>query len=49
MTSSAATVDEYLAGLPDDRRAAIFAVREVILRNLPEGFEEGILYGMIGY
>jgi hypothetical protein len=46
---SARTVDEYLASLPPDRRAAISAVRDVILRNLPAGYEEGILYGMIGY
>ena len=38
--SKAATVDEYLAELPDDRRAAIAAVREVVLRNLPAGYEE---------
>jgi hypothetical protein len=49
MTSAAATVEEYLAALPDDRRAAIRAVREVILANLPEGFVEGMQYGMIGY
>jgi hypothetical protein len=45
----AETVDAYLASLPDDRRAAIAAVRAVILENLPEGYEEGIQYGMIGY
>lgn len=49
MTSKARTVSEYLAGLPAERRAAIKAVREVILRNLDPGFEEGIQYGMIGY
>src|SRR3954469_15434727 len=49
MTSAASTVDEYLAGLPDDRRAAISAVRKTILGNLPAGYEEGMQYGMIGY
>ena len=49
MTSQAKTVDEYLKALPGDRRAAIGAVREVILANLPEGFEERMNYGMIGY
>jgi hypothetical protein len=49
MKSDAATVDEYLAGLPDDRRQAISAVREVILENLPDGYEEGMQFGMIGY
>jgi hypothetical protein len=49
MTSQAKTVKEYLAGLPDDRRAVICAVRKVILENLPQGYEEGMQYGMIGY
>ena len=48
-TSTATTVDDYLASLPDDRRAAISAVRDVILRNLPDGYREGMAYGMIGY
>jgi hypothetical protein len=49
MTSKAKTVDEYLKSLPDDRREAISAVRKVILKNLPKGYEEGMQYGMIGY
>lgn len=49
MQSSATTVSAYLASLPDDRRAAIEAVRQVILDNLDDGFEEGMQYGMIGY
>jgi Domain of unknown function (DU1801) len=47
--SAAATVEEYLAELPEDRRAALSAVRDVILRNLPEGYVEGMGFGMIGY
>ncbi len=49
MRSKATTVDAYLAELPQDRREAIQAVREVILENLDEGYEEGMQYGMIGY
>lgn len=49
MQSKATTVDQYLASLPEDRRAAISAVRNVILENLDEGYEEGMQYGMIGY
>tara|TARA_Y100001934_G_scaffold262817_2_gene337739 strand:+ start:504 stop:1013 length:510 start_codon:yes stop_codon:yes gene_type:complete len=49
MQSKAATVDAYLAGLPGDRREAIETIRQVILKNLPSGYEEGMLYGMIGY
>jgi len=47
--SYAATVDEYLDELPDDRRRQIEAVRRVILANLPEGYEESMAWGMIAY
>ncbi len=47
--SASKTVKEYLAELPPDRRSAIQAVREVILKNLDKGYEEGMQYGMIGY
>jgi hypothetical protein len=49
VSSKAATLKEYLAGLPPDRRAVIQAVREVILKNLDPDYEEGMRYGMIGY
>lgn len=49
MQSKAATVQEYLAELPEERRTALEAVRRVIRNNLPEGYEEGMQYGMIGY
>jgi hypothetical protein len=49
MQSKATTVKAYLASLPPDRRAAIQAVREVILKNLDKDYEEGMSYGMIGY
>lgn len=49
MRSRAASVTEYLAALPADRRAALQAVRAVIRKNLNPGYEEGIQYGMIGY
>ena len=49
MQSKAATVDQYLAELPADRRAALQAVRKVILKNLDKQYEEGMQYGMIGY
>jgi hypothetical protein len=48
-TSTARTPEEYLDSLPEDRRAAVAAVRRVVLENLPDGFEEGMHYGMIGY
>lgn len=49
MTSNAATVEEYLAELTEDRRVAAEKMRAAILANLGEGYEEGIQYGHIGY
>jgi len=49
MQSKATTVEAYLAELPEDRRAAIKAVRKVVLANLDKDYEEGMSYGMIGY
>lgn len=40
---------EYIESLPEERRIAISAIREAILKNLPEGFSEVISYGMISY
>ncbi len=49
MQSSAITVPEYLDELPADRLEAIEVVRDVILDNLPEGYEETMNWGMITY
>ena len=49
MRSAAATVEEYLATLPEERRHAIEAVRNEILTNLPDGYEEAMNWGMIAY
>jgi hypothetical protein len=47
--SDADTVHEYLASSPQDRRGAIEQVRQVILDNLPDGYEEVMNWGMITY
>jgi hypothetical protein len=49
MQSKAKTVADYLKSLPEERRKAMAAVRDVILKNLPEGYEEIMQYGMISY
>ena len=46
---TASTVAQYLAALPADRRAAFSAVRKTINENLPDGYEEGMQFGMIGW
>ena len=49
MTSNATTPEAYIATLPEDRKAPIKKLRATILENLPEGFEEQMNYGMLGY
>lgn len=49
MQYEAATVDDYIDQIPEERKAPIRKLRKVILNNLPKGFEEGIQYKMIGY
>ncbi len=45
----AATVEEYVSALPDDRKATIQKLRTLFKKNLPKGYEECISYGVIGY
>ncbi len=49
MQSQALTPQEYVDGLPEDRKQAINKLRKVILENLPEGFCEVMGYGMLAY
>lgn len=49
MQSKAATVDQYVQDLPNDRIASITQIRNVLKENLPKGFEERMQYGMISY
>lgn len=49
MQSKATTPEQYLASLPDDRRAALSAVRAVFKKHLDRAYEERMSYGMIGY
>jgi len=49
MQSKATTPEQYLSELPDDRKAIITKLRQLILNNLPDGFEEEMSYGMLGY
>jgi uncharacterized protein YdhG (YjbR/CyaY superfamily) len=49
MTSAAVTVDEYMAQLPEERKAPMEKLRKTIKKNLPKGFKEEMGYGMMGY
>ena len=39
----------YISHIPEDKKAAFEELRKVIKNNLPDGFEEVMIYGMIGY
>lgn len=49
MQSKAATPDEYVSEISDDKHESFTLLRKTILENLPSGFAEEINYGMIGY
>ena len=41
--------EEYITQIPEDRIPYFKKLRQTILENIPEGFEEQMSYGMIGY
>lgn len=45
--SAARTPAEYLKSLPADRRATIAAVRDVVNRHIPAGYQESMNWGAI--
>ncbi len=49
MTAGARTAEEYIASLPEPQRSIVSTVRDLVQSNLPEGYQEGIEYGMIGW
>lgn len=49
MTGKPETVEEYLESLEPERRAVVSVVRDVVNRALPDGYEEALAYGMIGW
>ena len=48
-SSRARTVSEYLRELPEDRREVVSQVRDVILKNLSQGYKETMNWGMISF
>ena len=49
MQSKATTQEEYIKELPEERKEVISKLRSVINNNLPNGFVEGMSYGLISY
>ncbi len=49
MKIDAESPDEYVSKVPEERKEAFSRLRNTIRDHLPDGFEETINYGMIGY
>jgi len=49
MNANGNTVDEILKNLPEDRLEPFNKLHQVIVDNLPKGFEAAISYGGLGY
>ena len=49
MQIAANTIVEYLSSVPEDRKEAFTKLYKTISDNMPEGFQENISYGMIGW
>ncbi|MCH2235727.1 MAG: DUF1801 domain-containing protein [Crocinitomicaceae bacterium] len=49
MANQPSTIEEYFDTLPKDRIEPMSKLRDVILENLPDGFDERLSYRMPGY
>ncbi|WP_316765350.1 DUF1801 domain-containing protein [Pedobacter frigiditerrae] len=49
MQATGKTVEEILTSLPKDRAEPFNKLHDIIVKNLPKGFEAGISYGGLGY
>jgi hypothetical protein len=49
MKANGNTVEAILASVPEERLEPFNKLHDVIMKNLPKGFESGISYGGLGY
>ena len=49
MKIEAVSIEEYLAKIPEERQEVFTQLREQVLANIPNGFNEELSYGQIGY
>jgi len=49
MQYQANTISKYIEQIPEERKEPVEKLRQTVKKNLPKGFEEGILYKMIGF
>ena len=43
------TVQDYLNGVAEDKKESFVKLQQTIKKSLPKGFEETIIYNMVGY
>jgi len=44
----AATFEEYISKVPEERKQAFIGLYDAVARSLPSGFVPMIFYGMVG-
>ncbi|GAB5473981.1 MAG: DUF1801 domain-containing protein [Maribacter sp.] len=49
MNYKANSAEEYITKLPEERQPVVSKLRQLISKNLPEGFKEQMSYGMLGW
>ena len=49
MKVNANTVEEYFQAIPEERQPYMKKLHQTIVDNLPDGFQVGMSYGMVGY
>jgi hypothetical protein len=49
MKNNSKTVEEYIDSLPEEKQETVRSLRNFVLKHLPEGYEETILWSMISY
>ncbi|MDB4835254.1 DUF1801 domain-containing protein [Cyclobacteriaceae bacterium] len=49
MDAKRVTISAYIKKITPDKQHVVSKIRQIIVNNLPQGFEEEINYGMIGY
>lgn len=49
MQYTAENPDHYITQIPSERQETMIRLRKTLIQNLPKGFEEQVIYNMIGY
>ncbi len=49
MQIQSASVEDYILQIPEDRQDVFKKIFETVNNNLPDGFSQGLSYGMIGW